>query len=116
MGKVESEWVLPTENFYAHPGYAGVGSVFFLDKDGGCENCKVSPTFDVFVDITNGLQKNQIRRTDCVLKVVIQYSDDTVVPLDQTKIPSPLVKGPRFRQDFLQEAGKPNDEDEVKAL
>ena len=122
----EAAWEMPTDPtdysaLKAHAGFTGIGSVFFLDMDGGCDNCDVSPSFNLFVDITKGLRELKIRTTeagavkDAVLKVAVLYGDDTICALEDTPIPQPQIKGPRFRAN-LQETGDKDDEDEVKML
>jgi len=115
------EWAMPAADadyqaLRSHAGFAGIGSVFFLDVVGGCENCAVSPSFDLFVDITQGLRSSGVRMQDCVLKVAVSYNDGSLFARKDTPVPEPLVKGPRFQQATLQEAGDPDDADEVKAL
>ena len=77
--------------------YAGDGSIFGLFPPGGCEACKSRPPFDVSVEITGALRKNELRKAEASLVVVVENAVDGVLqPLAETPVPVPTIRGPIF--------------------
>ena len=60
---------------------ARVGAgVFFLDTPTGCENCRISPIIDGFVDVTPALRRNKIHPQNARLHVLAKMSSGLVKP------------------------------------
>jgi len=79
-------------------GFAGLGSVWFIDSPAGCENCVKSPTYDIYVDVTHALRAHKISPKHCQLHVMVENGDGTIQPIEQTPVHAyfPTLKGPRF--------------------
>ena len=83
--------------YYACDEYAGDGSIFGLFPPGGCEACKYRPPFDLSVDITGTLRKNQVRKAEASLVVMVENAvDGELQPLAETPVPVPTIEGPMF--------------------
>ena len=71
------EWEPPkdlsdTEALLDHPSFGGLGSIFFLAIPAKCGNCETRPTFDVKVDVTAALRRQNIHPKNCVIKVFLR--------------------------------------------
>ena len=119
------DWSPPeSEDQYTEdPNFAGAGAIFGFSS-GRCENCDTRPLFDVTVDITDTLQKLQLRRRDIEVKVKVRTQVDTddgpsseTLWIEETRVPQPVVRGPLFDSNMPMQIGDDsNDPDDVKAL
>jgi hypothetical protein len=124
-------WVAaPTEaELVADPHYAGFGSIFGLFSPPGgrgvCGNCQTRSPFDVSVDVSQALiiaQAGGQHRADVVVKVVVRNEDGALVPLEDTPVPAPTLRGPTFAAAAATDVcmvpaeGQPNDRREVESL
>ena len=105
------------EALLEHPGFAGIGSIFFLAIPGGCENCLTRPAFDVNVDITAALRASRIHPRDALIEVMVENEDDSATFLlsaaTDCPIPTPELCGPSFRSFADIGAGADVDNDDV---
>mmetsp|Transcript_26713 Transcript_26713/g.61493 ORF Transcript_26713/g.61493 Transcript_26713/m.61493 type:complete len:761 (+) Transcript_26713:81-2363(+) len=115
-----STWTAPTANPTEDASFAGIGSIFFFDTPGGCANCKINPLTDIYVDVTQALRRNKIRPTKAELHVLVEDAAGGLIPLADSPVPAPKLKGPRFTsmEELLKIGQVPGDEaeDDVKAL
>ena len=98
----------------SHPNLAGIGAIFFLDLDGGCENCKQAGNYTMHVDITDAVKERGIKTSNIEVRCMVRFNDGAVKERKDTPVPAPQVCGPRF-QTALTENGD-NDTDDVKEL
>jgi len=107
---------LPVKDLSSAPGYAGSGTIFFFDTPGGCKNCKVNSKVDVYVDVTQALRRNKLRPNDAALHVLVEDSLHEILPLDQTPVPPPSLKGPRFSSMTQLKGAEAEEVAEVQAI
>ena len=115
--KTKSVWTPPSDvtvdTLSQLPEFAGSGSIFFFAlEQGACENCFERAPFDLYVDVTDALRANSILPRNTVLHCLVEDDDDQIMPLAQTPVPAPLLRGPRFRP----EASSDTDTDDVSEL
>lgn len=114
------EFIPPTdlepEVLASHSCFAGIGSIFFLNLPEGCENCKQRPAFDVMVDVTSVLHRKKLMPKQVKVACLTADEKGVVVPVEQTPVPLPVLRGPRFSslQDVYDK--DQGHADDVKAL
>jgi len=74
--------------------YAGMGSIFGGKE--GCENCTARSPFIVRVEVTQTLNKLGLSRYKAKLVTICVDQDGEVLPVEQTPVPKPTLKGPLF--------------------
>ncbi|CAD7699846.1 unnamed protein product [Ostreobium quekettii] len=77
------------------PAFAGVGAIFSARR-ARCENCEDRPPFDVYIEITQVLQRAGLSRYDCAVRVMTVDENDAVARLEDTPVPAPTIEGPFF--------------------
>ena len=98
------------------PGYAGSGSIFFFAlEQGACENCFVREAFDLYVDVTAALRAANLNPKTAVLHCLVENDDGEVVPLAQTPVPPPHLRGPQYKSLASDAAADPDDTAAVQA-
>lgn len=118
----ETPWAPPAElsreTLLDDPALAGVGSIFFLNTPMGCENCKINPLLDVYVDVTAELREEGINPRNALLSVIVEGEDGTLVPLEESPVPAPQLKGPRFTSlaQMICEDGQEADKGDTEEL
>jgi hypothetical protein len=116
----DDKWVRPEGELTEAPGYAGAASVFFFDTPGGCANCKINPKVDLYVDITQALREANLRPPKAALHVLVEDANGQIELLEDTPVPPPQLKGPRFSSmaEMLAQGAMPGDDagDDVKVL
>ena len=117
---VDAEWVPPTDTSRAslvgHAGFAGVGTIFFIDNPMGCANCVANPTFDLHVEVTAAMRSLRLHPRKTALDVIVEKSDGSVVPLSATAVPAPTLRGPRLGIADAAADGAENDEEDVRKI
>ena len=76
-----------------------------------------SEPFDLQVDVTATLRANRIRPKHVVLHCLVEDEDGQLLPIEQTPVPQPIFRGPRFKSlAELQAAEEADDEDVVSEM
>lgn len=96
--------------------FAGSAGVFFLNSPAGCENCRVNKTFDVYVDVTPALRRNNIMPRNADIRVLVEFADGTVSPIEQTRLPPPQLNGPRLTTVGIAESNLHADDGYITSL
>ena len=117
---VDAAWSPPQDTtragLGAHPGYAGCGTVFFLNTPHGCKNCRARPLYDEYVDVTAALRANGLHPAKTALEVVVEgEANGEVKPLAETAVPVPELRGPTFWSVADIKEGEAADEADVAA-
>ena len=101
------------EELIAAPGFAGSGSIFFFAlPDKPCENCQGRDPYDLRVDITRALRAANLHPKRAGLGVMVSDDGGRAVPIEQTKVPVPTIKGPRFFNQGAAIAPDADDDDD----
>ena len=85
---------------------------FPLSGQGACENCFEREPFDLYVDVTAALRAAGIRPSSASLHCLVEDEDEQLKPIEDTPVPPPLLRGPRFQTMDASDA----DADDVAAL
>jgi len=118
--KKGTEFKRPADNKLDDPDAPLVGcqSIFFFDVPGGCANCKVNPILQIAIDITQGLRDLNLRPSEAVLHVLVESADGEVKLREETPVPEPKLKGPRFTtmSELLSQEKKDEAVEDIKEL
>lgn len=98
------------------PSFAGTGAIFFLDSPAGCENCKVNPVFDLYVDITAALRSASIMPSNAQLHVLVEKANGDVVPIDEAGVPTPKLCGPKLSILGREDSADMSSRDDIKEV
>eukprot|EP00457_Paulinella_chromatophora_P001876 gb/GEZN01001878.1/.p1 GENE.gb/GEZN01001878.1/~~gb/GEZN01001878.1/.p1 ORF type:complete len:764 (+),score=110.72 gb/GEZN01001878.1/:23-2314(+) len=109
----ESKWDAMKE-------FAGATAVFGGKE--GCENCLSRDPFDLRVRLNEALQKQNLSMHNAALTMVCIDENGVTVPFQDTKLPTPLIRGPLFEnaeEALVTAAAAPEDarqQNEIKQL
>ena len=119
----DSTWTPPEastdEELIEAPGFAGSGSIFFFAlPDKPCENCQGREPYDMRVDVTDALRKANLHPKRAALGVMVSDDGGKAVPIEETKVPKPVLRGPRFflGSSLMQQGGDNGGAEEVEEL
>jgi len=118
-----SSWTPPAgntdEELLDAPGFAGSGSIFFFAlPDKPCDNCQGREPYDMRVDVTDALRKANLHPKRAALGVMVADDGGKAVPVEQTKVPVPVLRGPRFffTEAMMKQGGDEGGSEEVEEL
>jgi len=89
---VDTDWVpaAAPNDWKDDAGYAGFGAIFSRNKD-TCSNCRARGPIMESVDINQALARLGISPYQASLRVAVLNEMQTVLPLNQTSLPSPTI-------------------------